>query len=98
MAMIPITAATTAANATAEANARGYTSIVLSADNLAGAEVVNIYIHGSKAVTDSSGTVKTLTASIPAIELAGGVVYTVSKPVTAGACTIWMSPNMGITD
>lgn len=70
--------------------------IFLSADNLAGAEECDIYYRANNTwvvVADLTGTAVKLTASLPAIRLAGGPLYGVLKDATAGACGVYWEPG-----
>lgn len=71
-------------------------SIFLSADNLAGAEECDIYYRAGNTwvvVADpATGNAVKLTASIPAVRLAGGPLYGVLKAATAGACAVYWEP------
>ncbi len=92
MAQIQLSVSQTGATTLTQVNAQSYPSIILSADNLAAAEEVDIYYENGKVVTDSSGTAIKLTATITAVPLLGGVIYFASKDVTAGACALFMAP------
>ena len=73
----PITAA-----ATGTFDAGGYEYIIVAADDLGGAEEVDIEnLAGStfKTTTNESGTAQKLTASISSLRLTGGTVYKFSK-------------------
>ncbi len=91
---VPLIAPTTG-SATAELNTGAVRSVTLSADNLATTEEVDILLDG-KAITDDTGTVKKLTASIPAIVIEGGNVYSVLKDATAGSCGVYFSVPPGV--
>jgi hypothetical protein len=95
MAVIP---PQTAAKVSPIQDARGCDAITVSADNLAGAEIVQLLvIAGStpKQVTDIYGTVINLTAVISSVALEGGAQYQFSKPVTAGPCGVYVSVKGG---
>ncbi len=87
---ITLLAATTSAASAQEINLTSYKEGVISADNLAGAEEVDLFIRG-KALTDKDGNVQKLTATIPALVLTGYRHYTFSKDATAGACAIHLA-------
>ena len=75
-----------------------YSHVQVSADNLAGEEEVGIYaVSGTSAmvVTDVSGTVQKLTASIPFLDLAPGPTYKFSKTVTANDCGVYVNLGNG---
>lgn len=71
-------------------------AIFLSADNLAGAEEVDIYYRAGNTwvvVADpSTGNAVKLTASIPVQILRGGPLYGVLKDATAGNCSVYWEP------
>ena len=67
------------------ANACAYKSVVFSA-KLAGAEEVDIMKQAGPhwvVATNLSGTAAKLTASIPSVEMAGGITYGILKDATA---------------
>lgn len=71
----------------------GYETIVISARGLAGAEEVpiSIVVGGTALpITDTSGAAQKLTATIIALELAGGPVYSFVKPATASAASLYV--------
>lgn len=70
----------------------GYSFVVVSASNLAGAEEADIFIESGGAfvpLPDAAltGTAK-LTATITALELLAGPRYAVTKDATVGACSV----------
>lgn len=68
-------------------------SVAVSADKLAGAETCPLYMMAGNTwipVTDLDGKAQALTATVPAIVLAGGPVYGVTKSATAAACGIYV--------
>ena len=89
MARLTMITAKTAVSSSQDFNTDQHSRVAISADLLAGAETVNIYVDG-KAVTDNAGTVQKLTATIPILSLQGGINYTVSKDATAGLCGVYM--------
>lgn len=88
----PISPQTAAVTAKAPVDARAYSAVTLSADNLAGAEEVDIFIWvngGWETYTASDGAAIKLTATIPLRRLDGGARYGVVKDTTAGACGVF---------
>jgi len=72
-----------------------YLYVNVCADALATTETVAVYIlcgETMKALTDLTGTAIQLTATIPAVQLAGGSIYGFLKSTTAGACGVYWSP------
>jgi hypothetical protein len=71
--------------------------VFISADNLAGAEEVDIYYRANNTwvvVADpATGNAVRLTASIPVQVLRGGPLYGVLKDATAGACGVYWEPG-----
>lgn len=68
--------------------------MVIAADNLAGAEEVDIFIYvngGWETATDADGNAVKLTATIPTLTLVAGPRYAVTKDATAGACGVFVS-------
>ncbi len=84
---VTLIAATTSSAANVELNTNAVRSVVIQQQGLAGAEEVDIKIDGL-AITDDAGTVRKLTATIPALVLEGGVVYHIDKDATAGNCSV----------
>ena len=73
-------------------------AIVVSADNLAGAETVGLRVMSganAKQVTDIYAVAVNLTASLPAVALEGGAQYQFVKSVTAGLCGVYVSVKNG---
>lgn len=97
MAQVTAIARTTSAVAYTDAASKPfdsskYSSVVVSADNLATTEEVDIYaLSGGtwKAVVNVSGTAQKLTASIPHLKLESGPLYKCAKDATAGACGVY---------
>ena len=89
MARIVLINAATASTSLTECNTAGYSVVAISADNLATTEEVDILVDG-KAVTDTAGTAQKLTATIPILQLLGGIRYQLSKDTTAGACSVYL--------
>lgn len=78
--------------ATVPLSTDGYEFVVVSALGLAGAEEVpiNIVLGGTeKQVTNTSGTAQKLTATIVTLQLAGGPTYSLTKPATASAASLY---------
>jgi hypothetical protein len=73
-------------------------AIIVSADNLAGAETVGLRVMAganAKQVTDIYAVAVNLTASLPAVALEGGAQYQFVKSVTAGLCGVYVSVKNG---
>lgn len=73
-----------------------FDSVTVSADNLAGAETVQLLVVAGltpKQVTDIYGTAINLTATVSAVALEGGPDYVFIKSATAGACGIYTNPK-----
>lgn len=86
-------AGTVTYNAPEPVHTAAYRGVSVSADALASSEEVDIYIViGStvKALTNVSGTVQVLTASIPALFLEAGPTYVFSKDTTASDCGVYV--------
>lgn len=89
----PISPTTAAVTAKAPFNTRGCTAVTVSADNLAGAEEVSIFIYtngGWEVMTDTAGAAVKLTATVPLKVLEGGPRYGVTKTSTVGACGVFI--------
>ena len=71
-----------------------YPWVFISADNLAGAEEVDIYFRSGNSwvvVADpATGNAVKLTTAIPVQILRGGGLYGVLKDATAGACGVYV--------
>lgn len=90
-----IPSATGAVTAKTPFETQGYSTVIVSANLLAGAEEVDFFIDAGGtwvALPDAAltGTAK-LTATITAIELAAGPRYAVTKDATAGACGVFVT-------
>lgn len=75
-------------------DARGLDGLHVSADVLAGAEVVNILIVAgstNKTLTDAAGTAIKLTNAVPSVYLQGGTFYVFDKTATVGACGVYVN-------
>lgn len=100
MSQIILFEATTDAVATEQQfDASSYEWIQVSADNLAGAEEVQIFKEVGEtwvAVSDLDGNQVTLSATVTAVGLMGGCVYGFTKDATAGACSVYVVPGRGI--
>lgn len=73
-------------------------AIVVSADNLAGAETVTLKVicgANAKQVTDIYAVAINLTATLSAVALEGGAQYQFVKSVTAGLCGVYVSVKNG---
>jgi hypothetical protein len=73
-------------------------AIIVSADNLAGAETVTLKVMAgatAKQVSDIYGVAVNLTLSCPSVALEGGAQYQFVKSVTAGACGVYVSVKNG---
>ena len=71
----------------------GYSSIVVSADALAAAEEVDIYMQVGPVflpVIDEAGVVQKLTYEIYMLRLIGGPTYRFGKAATAAACGVFV--------
>lgn len=91
--MVSPTTAAVANTACIGVNAVGYREVVIHADNLAGAEEVDIYLNSNSTKIaiknyNTSAAAK-LTADDPAITLVGGLEYFVAKDATAGSCGVY---------
>jgi hypothetical protein len=89
----PISPTTAAVTAKAPFNVRG-SAVIVAADNLAGAEEVDIFVKvgsGWETLVDSAGTARKLTATITMLTLEADAVYAVTKDATAGACGVFVS-------
>lgn len=82
------------------ADASRYKFVTVSADALDGAEavVIEMLSGGTPVVVadPTTGTAVTLTVTIPSVQLAGGVVYRLTKPVTSNNCSLYMDTGPGI--
>lgn len=70
-----------------------YSSIVVSADHLAGAETVPIYVNVGgtlKPLIDDDGVAQTLTATVYMKRLLGGPTYVFGKDETVTATGIYL--------
>ena len=81
---------------TALLDTANYYRVTLAADGLAGAAVltVKIVMPNGALVTanDESGAAVTVSATANSAVLVGGPVYSIAKPVTAGAASVAFSP------
>ena len=74
-----------------EINAQSYDAVIISADNLAGVEKIDIFmdVNGSWEIAlDNAGVVAKLTATRYQWGLPGGCRYGVLKDDTVGACAV----------
>lgn len=95
MAQVTVIARTTAAVVTqVPVQSDKYPHIFLLADNLAGAEEIDVYIMAGNTwvlVADpATGTPIRLTAAIPSQVFRGGALYGVLKDATVGACGVYV--------
>lgn len=89
-----IPAQTAAVSTHADFPSDWYENIVAVADNLAGAEEVDVFIKvGTNYVIayDESGSAYKLTATRTSIPLPGGPIYGFTKDATAGACGVYVA-------
>lgn len=73
-------------------NAQKDDKLFISADLLAGAEEVDIFVKSGATYVialDVSGNVAKLTATEPSAALPGGSQYAVKKDATAGSCGVY---------
>jgi hypothetical protein len=93
MAFAPIVTPATAAQATPQPfDASLYSQVILAADVLAGAETCTVWVKVNGTfvpMSNSAGTAASLTATVPAIVLPGGVIYGVTKAATVGTCGVF---------
>lgn len=70
--------------------------IVIGANNLAGAEEVDIYVRVNETwvilADPQSGAPIKLTSTVPTQNLRGGPLYGVLKDATAGSCGVYWGP------
>jgi hypothetical protein len=88
-----IIAPQTAAKQSDEIPTNMYDSCVVTADNLAGDETVNILVVAGTTLLQvlfPDGTDATLTATIQGCALTGGPTYVFDKSSTAGACGVYL--------
>ncbi len=95
MATQPLIAAKTAAE-TVTLNSSNYYRFTLMASGLAGAEVLTVTIvmpDGTLvSAKDESGAVVAVSATLNSAVLVGGPVYSIAKPITAGAASVAFAP------
>lgn len=95
MATFPLIAPTTSskANTTNEVDTSTFTTVVVSAPLLAGAEEVDIYVKGPDgyAIFGIVGTASKLTASVQAIELPAGPLYAFAKDATVASAGVYIT-------
>lgn len=97
MSEVCLVAPTTAVKAvgaagTTTVNTAGYDKVTLSSDVLADAEEVDIYVAAGGTfvvAANESGTAYKLTATVTALQLVGGPIYSVAKDETASACGVY---------
>ena len=100
MGQITLLAPTTDA-AVVIADASRYKFVTVSADALGGVgEMVDIsMLSGGVPVVvadPATGTAIQLTSTLPAVQLAGGVVYQLTKSATSENCALYMDTGPGI--
>ena len=82
------------------ADASRYAFVTVSADGLQLGETVDIkMLSGGTPVVvadPATGTAIQLTPALPSVQLAGGVVYQLTKSVTGGDCGLYMDTGPGI--
>ena len=87
----------TAAVASATFDAGGCASIIVAADNLVGAEKVEVYVvepvNENETAVYADGVVVELTPAQPQIVLEGGPRYLFSKTATTGDCAVDVFPR-----
>lgn len=93
----PIIQPTTAAVVTQVTLAtKGHYGVVIAADNLAGAEEVDIYVRVNNSwilyTDEATGTAIKLTATSAHKTVRGGPEYGILKDATAGACGVFWGP------
>lgn len=95
MATQPLIAAKTAAE-TVLLDAGNYYRLTLMATGLAGAEVLTVTIvmpDGTLATAkDESGAAVAVSATANSVVLVGGPIYSIAKPITAGAASVAFAP------
>lgn len=86
--------------ATVIADASRYQFVTISADGLGVGETVDVKMvsNGTPVVVadPATGTAIQLTPALPAVQLAGGVVYQLTKPGTGNDCGLFMDTGPGI--
>jgi hypothetical protein len=94
MAQVQVMASGTAAvTAKQPFETNGYSGVIVSADNLATTEEVDIFVNVGgtwKTLVDASGTAVKLTATITFQNLQPGPCYAVVKDATAGSCGVFV--------
>ncbi len=81
------------------ADASRYKFVTVSADAIGVASVAIHMLSGGVAVVVAdpvTGTAMTLSATTPAVQLAGGVVYQLTKSITVANCGLFMDTGPGI--
>ena len=94
MATITLTAPQTAADPGRVLTTDCYDNVILHADGLAGAEEVLVFIMGGATRIAYPGPATAqarLTATTSSISLPPGPTYSIDKPLTAGACGVYVS-------
>ncbi len=91
-----IAAQTGAVSAKQPFSAEGAESVTVSANLLAGAEEVDLFMDSNGTwlvLADSEGTAIKLTATITMLVLEGGNRYAATKDATVGACGVYVTRN-----
>lgn len=102
MGQITLLAASVAnrAQSTVIADASRYQFVTISADGLGVGETVDVKMvsNGTPVVVadPATGTAIQLTPALPAVQLAGGVVYQLTKSITVANCGLFMDTGPGI--
>jgi hypothetical protein len=82
------------------ADASRYQFVTISADGLGVGETVDVKMvsNGTPVVVadPATGTAIQLTPALPAVQLAGGVVYQLTKSITVANCGLFMDTGPGI--
>ena len=93
MAFSTIIAPQTAAVASqVDYDATVFGTVIIAADTLVSAEVATVFVKANGKyvpIANAAGTAAGLTATVGAIVLPGGVVYGITKGLTAGACGVF---------
>jgi hypothetical protein len=88
-----IASQTAAVTAKASVETGAYGTVTFSADNLAGAEEVDLFVNVGgtwKTLVDADGAAVTLTVNKTFATVEGGPTYAAVKDATAGACGVFV--------
>lgn len=91
-----ISAQTAAVAAKQPFSGEGASTLLVTADLLAGAEEVDLFVESNGTwltLVDSTGTAVKLTATMPMVVLEGGWRYAATKDTTVGACGVYVVRN-----